>query len=196
MKKIDVIGINKLHFGSINSTNDYLKENNYLPSGTVVTSDYQTDGRGKQSNVWESARFQNIIMSILIKPDMLVSNITRLTKLTSVAIYKTLESIGIKSVVKWPNDVLVNGKKICGILLESSVTNNEIDYVIIGIGLNVNQVYFRHLTDIATSIKKENVDVQKEHIEETLIKYLNKYYLQFQKGEREYHEIYNKVKIK
>lgn len=196
MIKVDTIGENKLHFGSVSSTNDYLKEHNYLPSGTVVTSDYQTSGRGRQSNVWESARFQNVLLSTILKPSILVSDITKVTKLAAVAVYMTLSKYGVESEVKWPNDILVNGKKICGILVETSVTKNEIDYVVLGIGLNVNQVYFRHLSDIATSLKKENVTVQKEHIEELLINNLNEYYIQFLKGERGYQEIYNRIKIK
>ena len=194
MIKVSIIGENKLHFGSVPSTNDYLKKHSYLPSGTLVTADYQTAGRGTKTNSWESARFQNILMSTILKPDILVSDIAKLVKVSSVAIYETLRSFGIESAIKWPNDIMVNDKKIAGILLESSVTKNEVDYVILGIGLNVNQVYFRHLTDVATSIKKELKEVQKEHVHNKLIENLNKFYLDFLKGSRSYLEIYNRVK--
>lgn len=183
-----------MHFGSISSTNDYLKEHNYLPSGTVVTADYQTNGRGTKQNTWESARFQNILMATILKPDILVSDIAKLVKVSSVAITETLSNFGIEAKIKWPNDIMVNDKKIAGILLESSVTKNKVDYVILGVGLNVNQVYFRHLTETATSIKKELKEVQREHVEESLIKNLNMYYLEFLKGDRGYLEKYNRAK--
>lgn len=194
MIKVDFIGENRLHFGSVNSTNDYLKEHHYLPSGTVVTADYQTAGRGTKTNVWESARFQNVLMSVILKPDSLVSDIVKLVKVTSVAIHETLKNFGVNSKIKWPNDIMVNNKKIAGILVESSVTKNKVDYVILGMGVNVNQVYFRHLTDVATSIKKELKEIQKEHVQEFLIEQLNKFYLEFLKGDRGYLEIYNRVK--
>lgn len=176
------------------STNDYLKKHSYLPSGTIVSTDYQTQGRGTKSNSWESARFQNVLIGVLLKPEMLVSDVTRIVKLTSVAIYSTLKKYGIESKIKWPNDIMVNDKKIAGILVESSVTKNNVDYVVVGVGLNVNQVYFRHLSDIATSMKKESIDVEKENVEEVLLEYLNEYYQQFLRGNRDYLDLYNRVK--
>lgn len=194
MIKANHIGSNIIHFGSISSTNDYLKENNNLPDGTVITADYQTAGRGTKTNIWESARFQNILMGVLLKPDILVSDISKLVKVVSVSIQQTLEKFGINAKIKWPNDVMVGDKKISGILIESSVTKNEVDYVVVGIGINVNQVYFRHLTDIATSIKKELKEVEREHVQVALLENLNKFYLEFLTGKRNYLEIYNRFK--
>lgn len=165
-----------------------------MPDGTIITTDYQTAGRGTKTNTWESARFQNILMGVLLKPEILVSDIAKLVKVVSVSIQQTLEKFGIESKIKWPNDIMVGDKKIGGILIESSVTKNEVDYVVVGIGLNVNQVYFRHLTDIATSIKKEKKEVEREHVQVSLLENLNKFYLEFLTGKRSYLEIYNRFK--
>lgn len=194
MIKDKSIGNNILRFGSITSTNDYLKEHSYLPTGTVVSTDYQTNGRGTKSNRWESARFQNVLLSFIIKPEMLVCDVVKIVKLVSVSIYKTLKKFGCESEIKWPNDIMVNEKKIAGILVESSVTKNNVDYVVVGIGINVNQVYFRQLSDVATSLKKEGIEIEKENVEEKLILNINHFYKQFLKEEREYLEIYNRVK--
>ncbi len=194
MIKDNVIGSEVLHFGSVTSTNDYLKEHSYLPSGTVVSTDYQTKGRGTKSNSWESARFQNLLMSVILKPDMLVSEVGQIVKLTSVAVYSTLSQFGLDSQIKWPNDVMVKHKKIAGILVESSITKNSIDYIVIGVGLNVNQTYFRQLSEIATSMKKEGIEVQGEDVKGIFIQFLNKYYQQFNKGSKEYLELYKRVK--
>ncbi len=133
-------------------------------------------------------------MSVILKPDMLVSEVVQIVKLTSVAVYSTLLKFGLASEIKWPNDIMVNNKKIAGILVESSITKNSIDYVIVGVGLNVNQTYFRQLSDIATSMKKEGTEVQRELVQETFIEYLNTYFNEFKKGNREYLELYKKVK--
>lgn len=191
-----MIGESSIHFGSLVSTNDYLKEHSYLSDGTVITADYQTKGRGRQSSVWESARFQNILMSVLLKPEIVISQTPMITQIASVAICEVLERHNIAAEIKWPNDVLVNGKKIAGILVESSVKGTELEYVILGIGFNINQSYFRHLSDVATSMKREGVQVHVEDVTRELIQVLNKYYYDFLKGHNSFRERYNYFKMK
>ena len=109
-----------LHFDEIDSTNNYLK-NSYqlLDNFTFVSADYQSKGKGRNDRVWESIKGSNLMFSILIKDPKLIEVSTILSLVTAVEISRLLESYSINNVsIKWPNDVLVNDKKICGILLE------------------------------------------------------------------------------
>ena len=157
-----------LHFDEIDSTNNYLK-NSYqlLDNFTFVSADYQSKGKGRNDRVWESLKDLNLMFSILIKDPKLLNESKALSLMTAVEIAKLLESYQINNVsIKWPNDVLVNDKKICGILLEGQLPN----YLVIGVGLNVNQKEFpSNLRRPATSISNElNKDLDLEVIKETL----------------------------
>ena len=157
-----------LHFDVIDSTNNYLK-NSYqlLDNFTFVSADYQSKGKGRNDRVWESVKGLNLMFSILIKDPKLLNESKALSLMTAVEIAKLLESYQINNVsIKWPNDVLVNDKKICGILLEGQLPN----YLVIGVGLNVNQKEFpsnlrRPATSISNELKK---DIDLEVIKETL----------------------------
>ena len=157
-----------LHFDVIDSTNAYLK-NSYqlLDNFTFVSADYQSKGKGRNDRVWESVKGLNLMFSALIKDPKLVNESNALSLMAAVEISKLLESYNINNVsIKWPNDVLVNDKKICGILSEGQLPN----YLVIGIGLNVNQKEFPvGLRRPATSMSNElNKDVNIESIKETL----------------------------
>ena len=157
-----------IHFDEIDSTNNYLK-NSYplLDNFTIISADYQSKGKGRNDRVWESNKGSNLMFSILIKDSKLIEISSLLSLCSAVEISKLLESFGINNVsIKWPNDVLVNDKKICGILLEGQLPN----YVVIGIGLNVNQKEFpSNLRRPATSISNElNKDINLEELKETL----------------------------
>ena len=157
-----------LHFDEIDSTNNYLK-NSYqlLDNFTFVSADYQSKGKGRNDRVWESVKGLNLMFSILIKDFKLLEESKALSIMSAVEIAKLLESYQINNVsIKWPNDVLVNDKKICGILLEGQLPN----YLVIGVGLNVNQKEFPfYLRRPATSISNElNKDLDIEVIKETL----------------------------
>lgn len=134
----------KIHFKNIDSTNTYLKENfQKLPNFTIVSASYQSKGRGRYDRVWESNSKENLMFSILIKDKELMSLFPSLSLATSCAILQTLKDYKIDNLsIKWPNDVYVNDKKICGILLESISNNTELEVLIVGVGLNVNQKDF------------------------------------------------------
>ena len=108
--------------------------------GIVVTADFQSAGRGRENRIWESAGGGDLLMSILLKPHVSLNKLSGITLLTAAVIQKTLEKLGTESSIKPPNDILVTGKKICGILIESSSQGNEIQWCVIGVGLNVNSV--------------------------------------------------------
>ena len=157
-----------IHFDEIDSTNNYLK-NSYplLDNFTIVSANYQSKGKGRNDRIWESNKGSNLMFSILIKDPKLIEISSLLSLCSAVEISKLLESFGINNVsIKWPNDVLVNDKKICGILLEGQLPN----YVVIGIGLNVNQKEFpSNLRRPATSMANElNKDINLEELKETL----------------------------
>lgn len=137
----------------IDSTNDYLKrEYLNLENKTIVKAGYQTLGRGQFDRLWQSESNQNLLFSILYK-NYELDKISDLKILIKDSLLKLLSKYNIKGTFKEPNDILVNGKKILGILIESKINSNSnyYDYVIVGIGININQTLFNNLE--ATSFK-------------------------------------------
>lgn len=145
---------------AINSTNNYLKEmvkNDAAKSWTVVTAEYQTSGRGQRQTIWESDKGKNLITSILVEFDTLnIANQFYLNCAVSNAVFNTLKEYEVPDLkVKWPNDIMSVGKKICGILIENTLRNEWINQSIIGIGLNVNQEMFSKNVPNAISMKNQ-----------------------------------------
>ena len=130
-----------VHIDETDSTNRWIKENG--EGRMVVVADYQTAGKGCGTNSWESERGKNLTFSMLIHPtDIPASQQFRITEVVSVALCEVLEQyIGDVS-IKWPNDIYMGDKKICGVLIENRLQGNVIVDSIIGIGLNVNQTEF------------------------------------------------------
>ncbi|ERJ11443.1 biotin--[acetyl-CoA-carboxylase] ligase [Haloplasma contractile] len=142
-----------IEFSKIDSTNNYMKENFMsLPNFSVVRADYQTMGRGQFTRTWESNEGENLLMSILLKDDLHFEYMDYINPIIIASLTDTLKEYGIASVFKYPNDIYVNGKKICGVLVETSIVNNQLNYIVVGIGLNVNQAEFENQN--ATSIRK------------------------------------------
>ena len=157
-----------LHFKEIDSTNNYLKNSYQLLSDfTFASTDYQSRGKGRNDRVWSSEAGENLMFSFLIKNEELLKKSTILSILTGVEVAKEIEKYGIDNVsIKWPNDVLINDKKVCGILLEGQIPN----YLVIGVGLNVNQKAFpdglrRPATSLSLELKNDvNIDELKERL--------------------------------
>ena len=149
-------------FDSVDSTNNVLKDmaRNGAPSGTVVISDHQSGGKGRRGRSFSSPKGVGIYLSYLFKPESGFDKISNLTSWTAIAVSDAIfNAYGIDSQVKWVNDLLMNRKKICGILTEVTVEGESgmIDNCIIGIGINVNESSFpEELSQIATSISIEN----------------------------------------
>ena len=157
-----------IHFDEIDSTNNYSK-NSYqlLDNFTFVSADYQSNGKGRNDRIWESSKGLNLMFSILIKDPKLLEVSTILSLMTAVEVAKLLERYDIDNVsIKWPNDVLIGDKKVCGILLEGQLPN----YLVIGVGLNVNQKEFHNnLRRPATSMSNElDKDIDLEDLKEQL----------------------------
>ncbi|MGO9569196.1 MAG: biotin--[acetyl-CoA-carboxylase] ligase [Desulfomonilaceae bacterium] len=123
------------------STQDLAKEwaKRGEPEGLAIMALNQTKGRGTSGHSWVSPPGKNLALSIILRPRLAPEKAPLLGMMTSIGVAETVEaSIGRPAQLKWPNDVLVDGRKIAGILLEASLSNREICYVIVGIGLNVN----------------------------------------------------------
>ncbi|MFA7417867.1 MAG: biotin--[acetyl-CoA-carboxylase] ligase [Acholeplasma sp.] len=145
-------------FKKIPSTSDYLKDNyEKLESFTFVRTDYQTKGRGQFERKWMSANGRNLLMSFMIK-DVAINQLTTIKEWVKSAIFATLGSFGLDVYFKEPNDVFCNEKKLCGILMETKGSGSKLDYVIVGIGLNVNQFIFHNFK--ATSLFIETKKIQ------------------------------------
>lgn len=147
------IGKNVVYFDELSSTNDYAKKHkNELESGTIVITDFQKSGRGQYSRIWNSDPCKNLTFSVLIRNPR-STHLHSVTLLSALACLDTIVEVTSERVsLKWPNDIIVNEKKVCGILVESTFTGKTPDAVIIGIGLNVNQVSFDESAHQATSL--------------------------------------------
>ena len=143
----------------VESTNSYaigLLQNNQIKNFTVVVADFQSKGKGQRSNSWHSEKSSNLLLSLIIKHRINISNQFNLNVLISLSIIDLLNQVGIHNIsIKWPNDILIDNKKIAGILIENKIKGSEIINSVIGIGLNVNQKKFPKFQREATSIKNE-----------------------------------------
>lgn len=180
----EFIGKNILYYDEITSTNDVIKdayEKGY-PEGTIAITEVQTSGRGRMGRKWESKKGDGLWFSILLKPDIDPRKAPMLTLIAGLCVCKAARRVtGLDVSIKWPNDVMLNDKKICGILTEMSSEIQKINYVVVGIGINVNTEEFpEELSDIATSLKIEcNHSIQRKILLNEVLKDFEKYYLQY-----------------
>jgi len=146
-----------ISFDSLPSTNNELKnrlKTNDLSEFTTILTSYQTNGRGQQSNVWESADGLNLTFSVLLKPVFLEPALQfYLSKIVALALTDVLMKYVDELSIKWPNDIYVGEKKIAGILIENSLMGSCIDTCVVGIGLNVNQLSFQSSAPNPISLK-------------------------------------------
>lgn len=178
-----------INFETLPSTNLYLKQNYHIfDEYTVITTDNQTNGRGRINRVWNSNK-DDLTFSILLKPDIDSYKIPLISLIIGAAINKIIDKY-IKSYIKWPNDILVNDKKLAGILVEG-VFSEKIDAVIVGVGINVNSVEFPdNLIIKATSLKKElNIEIDKNELLNQIIEQFIYLYNEFLNGNDQYLDI-------
>ena len=153
------IGQNCFYFETVASTQKIAHElaQKGEPDGTLVLADQQQSGRGRMDRSWFSPKGTGIWMSLILRPKLLPSQTPQLTLLTAVAVAQAIEEVtGLTPSIKWPNDVLINGKKCTGILTELQAESDQVRYLIIGVGINVNQVkedFPEELRHLATSLK-------------------------------------------
>lgn len=179
-----------IHFETIDSTNTYLKENyEKLDNFTFVSADFQSAGRGRNNRNWKSEKGENLLFSLLIKDKALIDKFSSLSVISAFSIIKALNLEHLS--IKWPNDIYYKDSKLCGILLEA-VTRNEIECLIIGIGLNVNQREFVGEYKI-TPTSLYQITNQSQDIRLLKDKIFNQIYSDFMKVKEGY-DFYNDIK--
>lgn len=153
------LGRNIKFLDVIESTNNEIRRmaENGAPDGTLAIAEIQTAGKGRRGRSWTSPRGSGIWMSFLLRPEFAPEYASMLTLVTAMAVERAVrEETGLDCQIKWPNDIVVNGRKICGILTEMSTEEDSIRYVVVGIGINVNTREFpEEIRKTATSIALE-----------------------------------------
>ena len=147
---------NHIKLEAINSTNDYvlnLKGSLVFKEGLVVTANYQSGGNGQRGKVWESNANENLLLSVVIEPNINLDEQSVISKIVALTVCDLLKSFGIEAKIKWPNDILVAKQKIAGILIQNKLQGNYISHSVIGLGFNVNQLVFKDYLLNATSLR-------------------------------------------
>ncbi len=158
----DVLGQNMVYFDETDSTNLRAKEagDDGAEDGTLFIANRQRKGRGRRGRAWSSPKGSTISMSLLLKPNASVEKVSSVTIIAALATANAVRKItGLDAKIKWPNDIVVNGKKVCGILTEMSSTDMTVRHIVVGIGINVSVMDFPdELADKATSLRLEGVE--------------------------------------
>ena len=147
-RKTTWVGEEIHYFDSTDSTNTRAKRlaEDGAVHGTLVVADEQTGGRGRRGRVWESQKGVSIYMSLVLKPEIEPNHASMLTLITAMAVAGGIEkTTGLECKIKWPNDIVIHGKKVCGILTEMSTQMDYINYIVIGIGINVQNLSLIHI---------------------------------------------------
>jgi len=182
-----------IEFEEIGSTNDYLKDNYLdLNDGDVVITNHQTSGKGRKGRTWQDDS-SSLLVSWLLKDSLNADSISLIPLLVGTSVHLTLRDLGIRSEVKWPNDVLIEGKKCAGILVEG-VTSSKVEALIIGVGLNVNNKSFdpsiqNKATSLSLTLKK---DLDKKRILSLMLKNFDSLYKDYRNGDNSFIRILRK----
>ena len=173
------------HFETIDSTNKKagLLAREGAPHGTLVTADVQEAGVGRRGRSWSSEKDAGIYMSMVLRPEIDTNHASMLTLVAAMAVQKAMEQMCETEVpmIKWPNDIVLNKKKVCGILTELSLVGADIEFVIIGIGINVNNKAFpEEISETASSLFLElGREIDRELLITKVWDHFKGYYEQF-----------------
>lgn len=167
----------RIRLDSVDSTNTYAKTlaRQGAPHGTVVLADCQTGGRGRMGRSFSSPKGQGIYCSVILRPKARPEQLMHLTAVMAEAAARAVEeSTGLQPQIKWVNDLILNGKKLCGILTEMELKGTEVDFVVVGVGINCKEKkedFPVELQDMATSLEMElGQSVDREQVAEALVK--------------------------
>jgi BirA family transcriptional regulator, biotin operon repressor / biotin---[acetyl-CoA-carboxylase] ligase len=199
--KVMAIGSKIIFINNLTSTNTHairMASDERPPEGTIIRTDFQSAGRGQPGNKWESEDGKNLLFSIILYPTGINPADQFLVSMSlSLGMYDYLDSLTPGCSIKWPNDIYINDDKIAGILIESSVTGSKIDYMVAGIGLNINQEKFtgdapnpvslKNLTgkeydiascliDLSAFLDRRYHHIKKENYRPVIDEYLSKLY--------------------
>ncbi|MEA3359605.1 MAG: biotin--[acetyl-CoA-carboxylase] ligase [Thermodesulfobacteriota bacterium] len=171
-----------LYYQKTESTNTIAKNlaTDGAREGTVVITDEQTKGRGRLNRTWLSPANKNILMSVIFRPELEVSKIFSLTMLTSLAVVNGIkETTGLRSLIKWPNDIFIKDKKIGGILTEFNADHARVNFSIVGIGLNVNfnTLLYPEIKETATSLSVNlGGKISRVRLVQSILRHIDKAY--------------------
>lgn len=184
-----IIGSKIIRLAQVESTNNLAREyaEQGEKEGLAITAQEQVAGRGRMGRKWIVPANTSLQFSVLLRPAFPPSHASRLTPMAGLAVARTLESeLNLQPGLKWPNDVLLNGKKVSGILNESGIQGDTLTYVILGIGLNVNYTMrlYPELVATATTLQDETGrELDRESLEAALLLELERYYARIRAGE-------------
>ena len=169
-------------------------------NGLLVVADAQTAGKGRRGRQWESVKGTNLYFSILLKPDITPDKASMITLVAAYSVAKAIvKNAGLDAKIKWPNDIVVGRKKVCGILTEMSMEQDYIHHIVVGIGINVNEEEFQDkIKDMATSLKKEaGVIISRANLLSDILLQFEKDYTAFLEAEdlKPFVDDYNKMLV-
>ncbi len=172
------------HYETTDSTNNraYELAEQGEPEGTVVVAESQTHGKGRIGRKWVSPKGGGIYMSLILRPDVEIDEVPSVTLVAAVAITRAIKNIiGINARIKWPNDIFYSEKKVCGILTEIKAQPGRVDFLILGVGINVNTTVGK-LPAGSTSLKHETgYPINRAQLMRCILEELEKYYKKFRK---------------
>ena len=187
----EMVGEKLFVYDKVGSTNDVLRElmgDGLAADGTIVVSDSQTAGRGRLGREWVSPAGRNLYLSALFCPEISPQKSSVFTFLASCALVEVFSSYGIDAAIKWPNDILVDGKKISGVLTELGTSDGSVDYLVIGIGVNLNlpeEFIRREMEDILEKTTSLSIllgeEVNRERFCAELVDALDRLYGEFRR---------------
>lgn len=190
-------------YTSIDSTNEEAKriavrEENV--HGSLVIAEEQVKGKGRRGRSWASPAGTSVYMTLILTPDIAPGNASMLTLIAALAVNRAVREVtGLESLIKWPNDVIVNGKKVCGILTEMSVDMDVIHYIVTGIGINTNQTEFpKELAPYGTSLLLESGrPIKRAELAAKTLEYFQEFYEIFIETEdlSRLYGVYNEVLV-
>lgn len=192
------VGQKIIHLNSVDSTNNYttgLARQTDIHEGLIVSAEYQTNGRGQRNSKWWAGLGENLTFSVLLKPKFLrLDNQFLLSMAVAIALKQTVESfLSDSAYIKWPNDIVVNKKKIAGILIENSLKGNTIEHSIVGVGLNVNGNVSEALPHATSIFEQTGRSCDREKVLELFCETLEVKYLQLRQHPNEIVATYNSI---
>jgi BirA family biotin operon repressor/biotin-[acetyl-CoA-carboxylase] ligase len=173
----------------VDSTNNYaasLVQSDNIPEGAVIMAREQTMGRGQRGTQWQSVAGENLTFSLVYYPRFLAAQDQfMLSRICALALLETLLSMEVQASIKWPNDLLVNGKKICGVLIENGIQGDRLSSAVIGIGLNVNQLVFPGGISATSLALERKAQFDLIHVLGSFCERMEKWYLLLRQGKNE-----------
>lgn len=159
-RKAKWAGCNRLYLKETDSTNEEARRQAVRGAchGTLVVAERQTAGRGRRGRNWFSPEGGSIYMSLLLRPSLALEKVSMLTLVMALAVCRAIKEVcGLETAIKWPNDILLKAKKVCGILTELEMKEGRIDSLVIGVGINIGQREFPgEISEMAASLQQES----------------------------------------